>query len=971
MLFTLSIGALARAQQQGSVRGIIYDKEFDAPLPQAQVQIVELERRVLTSEQGNYVIQQVPAGRYTLVFAKDGYIRQVRADVIVSPGQLTEINVYLSGDFTDLEEFVVQDALQLGGATEAGLLQLRFESPALLDSIGADLISRAGASDAAGALRLVAGASLADGKSAVIRGLPDRYVSSQMNGVRLPTADEDKRAVELDQFPAVVIESLQVSKTFTPDQQGDASGGAVNVRLKGIPDEPFFVRYNAQLGYNSQVAGRGNFLTYEGGGVSYWAKGNNSRRIQTGNLGDNWDGAVGVSTGQAPIDYKWSIASGGQHVFDSGLKIGGFATLFYERDSSYYNNGVDNSYWVESPGRPLTPRSLQGTPEQGDFKTALFDVTQGVQSARWGTLTTFGLEYGDHALNVVYLGTRTARDEATLAEDTRGKEYFFPGHDPNDPSSPGHDQPDAAPYLRLETLEYTERTTDTLQLNGRHKLGSDLFGTFDGLEFDWVVAKSSATSSQPDRRQFSSAWYPGTPSRYAPYKPAALFTLGNLQRVFESIEEDSEQYAANIRLPFEQWSGDKGYLKLGFFRDRVERTFDQETFSNFFDTSETFGLPFEQYWSSVFPFENHPITASEFDVDYRGSQKIIAYYAMADLPLTTGLNLVGGVRFESTEISIVNSPERFATWFPPGSTAPTRLEPGDADVAFDQDHALPSVGLIWRPLEEVTIRAAYNETIARQTFKELTPILQQEYLGGPIFIGNPNLRMSELRNYDIRLDVTPYEGGLFAVSWFHKRIKDPIEYVQRVVSFDYTTAVNYPKGEITGWELETRQDLGTFVESLTGLSVGANATLIESEVDLSEEDQALFLRPNIQAPVTSRDMTNAPDYLLNLYMTYDIAATGTQLGLFYTVQGDTLVAGAGTSDERLVPDIYLKTFDTLNFTLSQNLGRGVRFQFQAKNLTNPEIETVYRSVYTGADVTRQSSTRGIDYSVSIAGEVRF
>ena len=97
-----------------------------------------------------------------------------------------------------------------------------------------------------------------DGKYAVLRGLPDRYVSSQMNGVRLPTADEDKRAVELDLFPSAVIESLQVSKTFTPDQQGDASGGAVNVRLKGIPDETV-LQVRTQVGGNSQVTGRGDF----------------------------------------------------------------------------------------------------------------------------------------------------------------------------------------------------------------------------------------------------------------------------------------------------------------------------------------------------------------------------------------------------------------------------------------------------------------------------------------------------------------------------------------------------------------------------------------------------------------------------------------------------------------------------------------------------------------------------------------
>ena len=74
-------------------------------------------------------------------------------------------------------------------------------------------------------------------------------MNSQMNGIRLPTADEDKRAVQLDQFPSAVIETIQVSKTFTPDQQGDASGGAVNVLLRGIPDENIF-NFKVQYGTN-------------------------------------------------------------------------------------------------------------------------------------------------------------------------------------------------------------------------------------------------------------------------------------------------------------------------------------------------------------------------------------------------------------------------------------------------------------------------------------------------------------------------------------------------------------------------------------------------------------------------------------------------------------------------------------------------------------------------------------------------
>jgi TonB-dependent receptor len=344
---------------------------------------------------------------------------------------------------------------------------------------------------------------------------------------------------------------------------------------------------------------------------------------------------------------------------------------------------------------------------------------------------------------------------------------------------------------------------------------------------------------------------------------------------------------------------------------------------------------------------------------------------MADVPLTSFLNLIGGVRIESTDLSIQNFPEEDATWFPPGAIAPVELNPGDADVDFEREDTLPSIGFVVSPIEELTFRGSYSETIARQTFKELTPIIQQEFLGGPIFIGNPDLEMSSLENYDLRLDYRPNEVSLFSVSHFRKDIVDPIEYVQRVAGFSFTTPVNYPVGELSGFEFEMRQGLGQFWEGLDGLTVGANATFIESEVTLPDEEAALFEAPNILAPMPTRDMTNAPEHLYNIYVTYDSPATGTSIGLFYTVRGDTLVAGATAADGNFVPNVYETEFDTLNLTISQKIGDYFKLQFQAKNLTNPKIQEVYRSPYIGDDVLKSSYTKGIDYSISLSAEFTF
>lgn len=969
------LGAEAAAQDgSGAVRGVVYDRDFDAPLPSVEVTIVQTQQSVTTGDQGNFYFDAVPAGTYTLVFSKSGYVRNVKSDVLVTNGQLADLTVYMAGDFAEMEEFVVQDILQLGGGTEAALLELRIESPALMDSIGADLMSRAGASDAASALRLVSGASLQDGRFAVIRGLPDRYVNSQLNRVRLPSADEDKRAVELDQFPAAVIESIQVTKTFTPDQQGDASGGAVNIELKSLPEAPFLVQFRSQVGQNTNVGDRQDFLSYAGGGVNFWGKDDGTRRIQTENIGANWTGAAGVSPITAPTDYKWSTALGGKHDF-GGFSVGGYANFFYERNSDFYDDGVQDQLVVERPGAPMTPRKTQIQDINEDFKTALFDVTRATQAVQWGGMGTIGVESEEHAINMAYLYTRTTEDTATLAEDTRGKEFFFPGYDPNDMNDPGNQLQQAAPWLRLETLEYTERTTETLMFTGRHTLPS--FWLFEDPQFDWTLATSSAGLDQPDKRQFGSLWwapnYGGRerPSTWRPFKPSATFSQGNFQRIFKSIEEDGDQLSLNLQLPFEQWSDEEGYAKVGVFSDRVKRTFLQETFTNSGDSGADFEGDWEDFWSAVFPYEDHDIDATLVDVDYDGKQNISAWYGMVDLPLFSSLNLIGGARFETTDISIVNYPEEGASWVPPGEIRLFELTPGAADVSIDQKDTLPSLGLIYLPAEEVTLRASYGETIARPVFKELTPIVQQEFLGGPVFVGNPNLELSSVRNYDLRADYSPYVGGLVSASWFYKDIAKPIEYVQRPLPFNYTTPVNYPKGTLQGVELELRQEMGQLWDPLTGLSLGGNATFINSEVDLPQSEILAFNDPTVAAPMTSRDMTNAPDHLYNLYLTYDLAATGTQFSIFYTVQGDTLVAGATTEGRRFIPNIYSTQFDNLNVGVVQQIGDYLRLTIRAKNLTNPEIQTVYRSGYIGPDVLQSSFTRGVEYSVGLSAEFRF
>ncbi|QHI70038.1 TonB-dependent receptor [Tichowtungia aerotolerans] len=992
----------AVAQSSGGIRGIVYDEDFESPLAKAEVTVAETGRNVAATEEGNYVISGLEPGPYTLIVSKEGYTRKVFANVVVPAGCMVDQDASLSGEFTDMEEFVVQD-LNMGGASEEGLLNLRMEAPALMDAVGSDLMSQAGASDAAQALTLVPGTTIQDGKYAVVRGLPDRYVSSQMNGVRLPSADPDKRAVQLDQFPSAMIESVQVAKTFTPDQQGDASGGAVNIILKGIPEKRV-LEFRVGTKYKTNVGDAGDqFLKDKGTSISAW--GHDAGSIQPQDINAQWTGALGVSRGDSPSMYDWSVTAGDKFQIGPDLRVGFIGSVFYKKEASYYE-GRDDEYWLDrNYNRSTLVPYFSGGGAYMDYRgevvpnwrsegnTSLFDIQKGTEELQWGTLGAVGAETENHELTLLYSYNFSAENTAQLDEDTRGKYYYFPDYDPKDPTSPGgadsdwprpgRDYSQFAPFRRTEGLEYKERIASSLQLRGKHtlpsgdyRLGSVL--TIKEPEFDWTVAKSKSIIDTPDRRTLSTYWLVdenGDPSHKVESGEGGI---AELQRNWRKVEEVSDQYFYNMKLPFEAWNGDDGFLKVGAFNDQVDRKYDENTYY----TTQTLSydadwdvLWNEHYSSLSLDMEDYPL-----DVNYDGKQNVSAWYYMAEIPVFSFFKLMGGARFEKTDISTtMRDVDPDAKLYIPKynySSVNFAGNEGDANASVKQNDVLPALGFEFTPHEKITVRGSYTETIARMTFKELAPIQQVEEIGDDIFVGNPDLGLSSLKNYDLRFDYNPYPGGLISLSWFYKKIKDPIDYRQQLLagSILATTADNYSEGQINGYEIEVRQSMGEWWDLLDGLSVGGNLTYIQSELDASgKEIKDLFdagLADVVAAEYdgTIRDMMGTPEYLYNLNATYTVPKFGTELGLFYTVKGDALKT-AGTQDGGYYfPHVYEKEYATLNFSLSQKLWERWKLGFKVKNLLNPEVQDVYRSKYTGQDMVKNSYKKGVEFSISLGCE---
>jgi outer membrane receptor protein involved in Fe transport len=218
----------------------------------------------------------------------------------------------------------------------------------------------------------------------------------------------------------------------------------------------------------------------------------------------------------------------------------------------------------------------------------------------------------------------------------------------------------------------------------------------------------------------------------------------------------------------------------------------------------------------------------------------------------------------------------------------------------------------------------------------------------------------------------PFTDWLVSGSVFYKTMQDPIQYISRFAQFggfQYTTAENFPSGSLLGIELESRVTMGPILgEEWEGLKFGANFTYMESQVELPQDQKDAWALYGL--PQSTQQMTQTPEFLVNLNATYDHEPTGTQVGLFYNYRGDALVSGGVPNLVELTPAIYQLGYGTLNFTMSQAIFDGLRFSFNAKNLLNPVITTQYQTP-NGITGLNSSYTAGIDFSIALTYQIAF
>ena len=219
------------------VAGTVRDLQNAITLPGASVEVVGSSTLAQTDIDGRYTLDLAP-GSYELKIVMAGYQeRKVKVEVRASESPKVDVGLAMKA-FSD-EVTVEANTNSVSSSAEAQL-SARKGASVITDNMGSDDMKANGDSDAASALARVTGLSIVDSQYVFVRGLGERYSNTTLAGSVIPTTEPDKKVVPLDLFPSGLLDSVQVAKTYSPDQSAEFAGGLVQVVPMKFPSRRVF-----------------------------------------------------------------------------------------------------------------------------------------------------------------------------------------------------------------------------------------------------------------------------------------------------------------------------------------------------------------------------------------------------------------------------------------------------------------------------------------------------------------------------------------------------------------------------------------------------------------------------------------------------------------------------------------------------------------------------------------------------------
>ncbi|HVR42698.1 MAG TPA: TonB-dependent receptor [Thermoanaerobaculia bacterium] len=887
----LVLAGVVQAQSLGgaTIGGLVAD-DSDQPIPGVTITVrngggaaVEAVSNLeITDMAGRFRVGGLRPGGYVVEVTLDGF-QPLSREIRLTADQTLELAFTLIPAFRETVE-VVAEAFRTG---EIAVLESRRQSAVVSDLISAEEIRRTPDGNAAAVVERLTGVTLMGDKFVFVRGLGERYSGTTINGATLSTTETEKRVVPLDLFPAKLLDTVSVVKTYTPDRPGDFGSAVVDMKTTDFPSSSTF---RVSLGA-SWRSGTGEAFGRYAGGVDRLGRGGQRlpsivpeqvlNRMSALNpsgftpqeleqFGEAFVGSwAGAREGTASPGTDFSLTWG-----DTFGPIG-LVFSAVSNSSADSTDEVQRFFGLDS-GETLVARN--------DYEM----ITDRERSTT-GMVGNVSIRLADgHHLSLNTLFTREGSAENRIQEGLN--------------TNTGGDIRDYRARYQLEEV-----------FSGRLAGDHGFRGPALGSALAWNVSRSKATSESDLRENLYREAAAGKYALQVGFSESGKTEFFDLD---DQIDQAGVSYAIFGGASETGWFGS---VKGGV--DLIDRTRDFGARRFLFTTVNPFlfdlTLPPEQIFTpeNIRPagFELREVTG--VNDAYDAEQTIEASYLMGDLTFGSW-RIIGGARVERSEQGVV-------TFNPFDRTNPVESLIESTDV-------LPSMNLVYQYAPQTNLRIAWGRSLNRPEFREMSPFTFVEVAGGRSVAGNPDLTQATLDGFDVRWETFPSSGEVIALSAFYKRIDDPIEQIIQPTTELRTSFVNADLATLLGFELEFRRSLEILTPALRFWSVNLNYALIESEVEVG--DHLLSVLTNSRRPLEGQS-----DQVGNLAVQFFRPDSGTMIRLLGSYTGDRLTDVGAFG----LPDVYEQAFRSLDAVVSQRIGgwlQGLELKLAGSNLLDRRRE---------------------------------
>ncbi len=782
----------AQSRQYGDVIGRIYDQENNESLPGATVIIQGLSLGATTDRNGRYRLNRVPVGEHTLEIRYVGFENK-EMDVNVRAGEAAEITVSLTPDLTEIEGITITGN-RFG---QAQALSRQRSAGNIKNIVAADLIGRFPDQNVAEALQRVPGITITrdqgEGRYVQIRGTNPNLNSVSINGEQIPSPEGDVRFVALDVIPANVLSSIEVNKTITPDMDGDAVGGSINLNtLAPRTDQTIF---NATLagGYNNNV----EYLSPLLGQVSaaYGKRVGDAQKFGF-LIGGSYD-RDNRSTDNNEMEYdEGELQSLVLQDYEiTRIRTGVTTSVDYRFNpaSMLFLNAIYNRFSDQEYNRTILvePTVIERELKDRYEAQTIFSLSAGGEHSLTSNLDI------DYMLSYSYAGENTSPEYVTIYnkeyEDAEGESVEFMQFDRSDPNFPQYrvipGSPEDADPLQydnysLDLLEYTNELTEDRHFTSRLNLKTYYnLGAFEG-EFKFGgLFRTKKKSLDPEKQFFT---YEGDR------------TYRDLLGDFEDTDFMDGRYTIGL-------AADPDIVRDWFSQERNQ---------------------FESSFEDTF-------VDSEGE-DYTATEDTYAGYLMTNLR-NGPLNIIAGFRYENTRTAYSGNTVEFDE---EGELIP---EAQSTTTNRNFDFFLPMINMNYNFNERTILRLAWTNTFAKPNYFDLAPyrIINRE--DEEIALGNPDLLPTRSTNLDLMAEYYFSSVGILSGGVFYKDIRD-FRYTRlyfyqepEFEGFEAEQPVNGNDAQLAGVELNWQQQLTFLPGFLSGFGIFVNYTYTWSEAELFGE----------------------------------------------------------------------------------------------------------------------------------------